>query len=351
MRSLSAHLCRPADHGRLAFHPECPLCRGERSAGSLPAAAVVSRRAQAALMAGVLALSSVAPAAAFVAEGDQDHEGGATTEQVAVADSEAGVAADPGGASGDLPVELSSALEAPAAADPDVAGGSMPGETPVPSVGAAPATASDAPTPADPVPDDPQAPSEPRLGAASTAPTTPADPPATPDTANPVQGAAAPARPPVQAVRKAKPRRHAKPAAAARRPAATAPPSPQASAPAVGAPAASAAAASAAAGSAAATSAHVPAAGALVTVSAPHSRRAASASTEATRGRAAHRGDRVHVVLGGESLWSIAGDLLGDAASPARVAREVDRLWALNRDRIGTGNRDLVMAGTRLELA
>jgi hypothetical protein len=56
------------------------------------------------------------------------------------------------------------------------------------------------------------------------------------------------------------------------------------------------------------------------------------------------------VVLRGESLWSIAGDLLGDGASPARVAREVNRLWQLNDDRIGTGDRDLLMAGTKLEL-
>jgi hypothetical protein len=67
-------------------------------------------------------------------------------------------------------------------------------------------------------------------------------------------------------------------------------------------------------------------------------------------GRAAHRGDRFHVVLRGESLWSIANDLLGDRASAARTAREVNRLWELNSDRIATGNRDLLMVGTRLAL-
>ena len=60
--------------------------------------------------------------------------------------------------------------------------------------------------------------------------------------------------------------------------------------------------------------------------------------------------DRFHVVLPGESLWSIARDLLGRDASTARIAREVNRLWELNRTRIGTGDPDLLMAGTRLRL-
>jgi nucleoid-associated protein YgaU len=61
-------------------------------------------------------------------------------------------------------------------------------------------------------------------------------------------------------------------------------------------------------------------------------------------------GDRRHVVQPGESLWSIAAALVGDSASPARIAREVNRLWELNKERIATGNRDLLLTGTRLEL-
>ena len=34
----------------------------------------------------------------------------------------------------------------------------------------------------------------------------------------------------------------------------------------------------------------------------------------------------------------------------ARVAREVNRLWTLNSERIGTGDPDLLMVGTRLTL-
>lgn len=57
-----------------------------------------------------------------------------------------------------------------------------------------------------------------------------------------------------------------------------------------------------------------------------------------------------HVVQPGESLWSIAAGLAGDDATPAKIARIVNRLWTLNADRIGTGDPDLVMAGTTLRL-
>ena len=57
--SLSAHLTAgTAEHGRLAFHPDCPRCRAERLAGSLAADSLVSRRGQAALAAGLLAFSA-----------------------------------------------------------------------------------------------------------------------------------------------------------------------------------------------------------------------------------------------------------------------------------------------------
>ena len=61
-------------------------------------------------------------------------------------------------------------------------------------------------------------------------------------------------------------------------------------------------------------------------------------------------GDRIHRVHAGESLWSIASDMLGPSASPARIAGEVHRLWQLNRERIATGNPDLLMVGTTLRL-
>ena len=87
--------------------------------------------------------------------------------------------------------------------------------------------------------------------------------------------------------------------------------------------------------------------------------RSTSASTRATAvaavprrvaGRRARAGDRIHIVLAGESLWAIATDLLGRDAAPAEVAREVERLWRLNRARIGTGDPDLLFTGTTLVL-
>ena len=82
---------------------------------------------------------------------------------------------------------------------------------------------------------------------------------------------------------------------------------------------------------------------------APSTAAVASATTPAG-GRPARPGDRTHTVLAGESLWAIATDLLGRDATPAAVAREVHRLWQLNRDRIATGDPDLLMVGTRLVL-
>jgi resuscitation-promoting factor RpfA len=67
-------------------------------------------------------------------------------------------------------------------------------------------------------------------------------------------------------------------------------------------------------------------------------------------GSRAAPGDRIHVVRPGESLWSIAADLLGRDATVARVSREVNRLWDLNAERIRTGDPNLLFAGTRLML-
>jgi nucleoid-associated protein YgaU len=78
---------------------------------------------------------------------------------------------------------------------------------------------------------------------------------------------------------------------------------------------------------------------------------AAATVVAAVPRRPASRDARSHVVEAGESLWSIASDILGDGASSGQIAREVERLWERNRQRIGTGDRDVVMAGTLLRLA
>src|SRR3954451_25022612 len=112
MGSLSAHLRRPDDHGRLAFHPDCPVCRGERLLGALPVEAVVSRRTQALLAAGVLVLSTTTPTAVLAAEPDQVHEGMGAPHQVAAADPGSAPDFDPGGASTNLPFDIAPAPDA-----------------------------------------------------------------------------------------------------------------------------------------------------------------------------------------------------------------------------------------------
>ena len=59
----------------------------------------------------------------------------------------------------------------------------------------------------------------------------------------------------------------------------------------------------------------------------------------------------MHRVAVGESLWTIAERLLGSGATGAQVAAEVDRLWRLNRARIGTGDPDLLPAGITIVVA
>ena len=59
---------------------------------------------------------------------------------------------------------------------------------------------------------------------------------------------------------------------------------------------------------------------------------------------------RVHIVRPGESLWTIAAGLLGSSASATSIAAEVARLWELNRERIPSGDPDLIAVGQHLRL-
>jgi hypothetical protein len=73
-------------------------------------------------------------------------------------------------------------------------------------------------------------------------------------------------------------------------------------------------------------------------------------SPEALPAETPAAGGRFHVVQPGESLWSIAADLLSPGASTAAVALRVHRLWELNEDRIGTGDPDVLPTGVKLRL-
>jgi nucleoid-associated protein YgaU len=307
MATLTAHLRRSEDHGCLPFHPDCPICRDERLSGTLPAHGLVSRRTQAVLVAGMLAASTATPTVAVAQEADQVSEGAVEPEQSG-ADSGATSDFDPGGESADLPFEgpeVPDTEAAPDAADPDAL------ETePVTDLGAPVADAGDEPAPAaapapTPAPDVPPP---------STAAPAPAPPQHVAELSVPGAGAVDQDLELMVTVN-----RHRAPRVQPKAPAA---PGPATSAPA-----------------------------SAPTASAPPVVHLVSAAQAPKRQHeAARSGDRYHVVAAGESLWSISRDVLGDSASPARIAREVNRLWALNSARIATGDPDLLRVGTKLVL-
>jgi hypothetical protein len=339
MSSLKAHLREPGDHGRLAFHPECPVCRDDRVFGELPRDAIVGRRTQALLTAGVLAVSSAAPTAAFGAPSDQEREGTAAPEE-STADPAGDPDFDPGGESTDLPFDVGPPQEAAPLPDPEADTGPLEQE---------PVTDEDAPM-ADggdqagaPGPEGQPAP--PRPGTAAPPPSTPPPLPATSQTPVAAQPAPVPVAPTatpsasgLQAEVPARGRTRVKPA--------------QRRQPSTGLP--SEAISPAPAPEPALVRHPAP----VTTTTQPSESTAtyiaeqAWTSSSASDGdhRPATASDRFHVVRPGESLWSIAGDLLGRHASLARIAREVNRLWELNSDRIGTGDPDLLRVGTKLAL-
>jgi LysM domain len=57
-----------------------------------------------------------------------------------------------------------------------------------------------------------------------------------------------------------------------------------------------------------------------------------------------------YTVRRGDCLWSIAEALLPSGAGNEEIAAEVARLWHLNADRIGTGDPNVILAGTQLAL-
>jgi nucleoid-associated protein YgaU len=321
--SLSAHLTAgTAEHGRMAFHPDCPRCRAERLAGNLAADSLVSRRGQAALAAGLLALSAGAPPAlAQAPDTDQQQEATPGGEPPGLEpDFDPGgddtfddnIAPLPGGAEagGDEDEGMGPPVETEPATDPDARLLLDEEHTPV-----APPPAPEsmpAPTPAPP-----------------SVPTTPAPFPAEPPLAEREQPAPAPEQRQASTERKA-PERSPKTHEPERRHGTNPtrrPDSPTPVAEAVASPAR-------------------PAATPVAVVSPPTT---AAVSQPGSPADGRIRGQS-YTVRAGDSLWSIARRLLGPEASAGRIAREVNRLWELNRDRIGTGNPSLIHVGTMLKL-
>jgi hypothetical protein len=335
MRSLRAHLREPESHGRLPFHPDCAICREERLAGSLPAEGVLSARSRSLLAASLLALSTAPPALAVTAEPDQEHEGSAVPGQ------SADPATDPGfDPEGDPPEAAGPpASPAPVVSDP----GSDDAAAPEPE----PTSDADAPIVDSGDSDDLTPPAQappPERPVEADAPPAPAVSP------TPVPAAPAPTATPPSTAGSA-PTQAAPRLGAGRlsgqakvlidtRPVRRIAPRP------VRSPRAAVGAAVAGPTSTLASDTTVEAPGSAV----PGRTSAAGRRPTSSGGHAARRGQRVHVVRADESLWSIAKDLLGGQASPARVAREVDRLWRLNHERIATGDPDLLAIGTRLRL-
>jgi LysM domain len=348
MGSLTAHLLEAGDHGRLRFHPSCPVCRQERLYGALSSEPVVSLRAQALLAGGVLAFSASAPVVAAAREPDRQFEGVAAPEQSGETELD-DPTFDPGGdtnlsfdtapapaAPGDqadsgegapLDVEPSVDLDARLAPLADAEAPGTDQEAAVPSVEGVP-------------------PSEAQPGASVTpsVPYTPnpgPDPPREEGDQRPVveerpdrgpghfgsdratyereagakRGGGGVVVSPLGVGDGAASQPYVEPVAAA-------PVEPAASVSAAALPAAESVA---------------------VAQTTPPAR-------DTSKKQPQDLNARFHVVQPGDSLWSIAKRLLGGEASPARVAREVHRLWSLNGSRIGTGDPDLLMVGTRLQL-
>jgi LysM repeat protein len=352
--SLTAHLLETGDHGRLGFHPSCPVCRHERLSGSLSSEPVISRRVQAALASGVLAFSAAAPAAAIAKDPDRQQEGVAAPEQPGSGDVDA-PDFDPGGET-PLPFEVAPSPNAPVtgggsddtgegapvdsepvddpdarllATEPETETPTGEGDAAVPPVGEAPVPP--APPGSEPVPLEapPASPETPATLGPET-PAAPSHPDATPlsesdesesGRTRELRGTPEPDRTSGTGSETASPDGPSQ-TAATEIPTQTPPPaSPM---PALAPP----------------TTAPPGEPVLLAQAGAP------AQDTPAPLPKHA----RSHVVQPGESLWSIAKKLLGSDASPAQIAREVNRLWELNKDRIGTGDPDLIKVGTELTL-
>ena len=309
MRPLEAHLRQPGSHGHLPFHHGCPVCRAERLAGPSPRDEFLSARTRGALAAALLAATAIPAAPAAASEPDAEQEGSADEKETGQT-GDAAPGFEEGRQDTDLPVD--EGVELPASGDDGEVEQAPEHESQPQERGQdEPVSRPDTPTsgpgrgplPPVPAPDEPPALED--LRAPSGRPLDRNESRSSPETLRRTPGPTAPLPPP-----------------AGKAPAGdAAPPSPPTGQP----------------GSAAGPA---PAAdpGPVPTGEPP-----GALSRDPSDGR-------THVVRQGECLWSIAHHQIGSDATPAQVARLVNRLWNLNRERIGTGEPDLLMVGTELRL-
>jgi LysM repeat protein len=313
LSSLDRHLRRPENHDGLPFHPDCPVCR-QRAVGTLPSHGVLSRQTQAAVAAGVLAMSAGGPTAAVASPVrapaapvdptlDPDWQApGPEGESGIESEEEAPPAFDDGGGGGE---EERGAVETEPLADaiPEQQNDEAP---PAPAPTGAPLEQ------APPAPAEPQPPAPP-----PSEPTVPGDILEAPTVSEPVVETAPAPKSEKRPVRE--------------RPAERVDQRPPRSTP-----------------------APAPAAPAPTVQTEPGTSVSASTTTTTTVSEPASSTARIngdsYTVRRGDSLWSIAERLLGPDASAGQVAREVHRLWTLNTDRIATGDPNLIHPSTVLRL-
>jgi hypothetical protein len=339
--SPSDHLPQSESHRGLTFHPSCPVCRLERLRGSLVGDLQVGQRGKAGLLAATLAVSSLGlpaaalaqrnparPPAASVPDGGRDRvdRNDRTQPHNPAAEDDAPIGGenliepDPDdGREEPEPTPLSELAPEQPGEEIDVAPEAAPQPETAPAPVAPPVTVTPAPQPVPPPPTP--------LPAPPLQPTTP--PPAGELVERPGAETAGDntrqvligVQPNPRAVRE---QSQSSLGTAPNPPAA--PPDEQPAGP---------------------GSAPVPATEPAAAVS------SGPATVPASRSPSAPPGEiepDAYTVRPGESLWSIARRLLGPNASAARVAREVNRLWQINRERIGTGDPNLLMVGTKLRL-
>jgi LysM repeat protein len=332
--SLSAHLiAATAEHALLRFHPDCPRCRAERLVGARRGDSLISRRAQAALAAGLLAFSAVAPpAVAQVPEVDPEQQGALEPggEPPGLQpDLDPGgqdtfdyeTAPVPGGpqAGGEEDEGLGGPVERDPTIDPEAP---LSTEEQAPSP-APPASSAPAPTPTAPRPAPAPAPTSPPAVPVPAPPTPPPELPAVEP-----EGAAPHAEPLDTSTKRKTPESGAKTHEAKQHPTIGTNPAPPPETPAqvIESPAAA------------------------VQPMTPPAPDVTAPVTQPSGQDLAPIAGPTYTVRPGDSLWSIAERLLGPGASAAEIAHEVDRLWELNKDGIATGDPDLLLVGTELRL-
>ncbi len=317
MASLTTHLRQAGSHGHLPFRADCPGCCEERLSGTIDDRPLVPRRAQASLAAALLAFSGMAPIPAAAA---------ASPHRAQAADVPAGEEADPNFDPGGND-QLDDPVTPPVGSDPGAGGGdddtagepidTEPAQDPyLDQLTEEPVEADGGLGPDTPAGGPPPAPASPPP-IAPPAPVPPRERPVPEPAPNPTPNQFR------EDSKRADDRPGRRDRSGKRRSTTQVAPPPDP------------------------TTAPLP-------VSAPPAGESSAANASQAQPRPVRQRDAadssVHVVQPGESLWSIASDQLEPRASVAAIAREVNRLWKLNTQRIATNDPDLLMVGTVLRL-